>query len=191
MQAESGRSQIESDRQWLEAARRGDLTAWEVLVQQYQQPVFRLAYLILGNVEDAEEVAQETFVRAFLSLASFDAARPLKPWLMQITRNLARNQQRSLGRYWAAVQRWWQKQPLPVTTVSDDLGQDAQLLWQAVKRLRPSAQEVIYLRYFLEFSEAETAVALNIKRGTVKSRLSRAIDQLRTVIEIHYPELKE
>lgn len=190
-EVEDGRNQIEADKPWVHAARQGDVSAWGVLVRQYQQPVFRLAYLILGNAEDAEEIAQDAFIRAFHSLDSFDVERPLRPWLMQITRNLARNRQRSARRYLAAVQRWWQKTPVKETTPPPEQKEDVQLLWQAVQTLRLSAQEIIYLRYFLEFSEAETAVALEIKPGTVKSRTSRALAQLRTVIEEQYPELAE
>jgi len=106
---------------------------------------------------------------------------------LQICRNLARNRRRSLGRYWAAVQRWWLANA--ETAVTPDKRQEAQLLWQAVRRLRPSAQEIVYLRYFLGLSEAETAVALNVKPGTVKSRLHRALKQLQAVIEQDFPEL--
>jgi RNA polymerase sigma-70 factor (ECF subfamily) len=67
----------------------------------------------------------------------------------------------------------------------------AQQLWQAVGRLRGVAQEVIYLRYFLELSEAETADALGVPPGTVKSRLHRALGQLRQVIERDFPDLRE
>lgn len=189
VEVENGRNQIQSDQPWVTAARQGDVAAWEYLVRQYQQPTFRLAYLILKNVEDAEEVAQEVFVRAFQALHTFDEKRPLQPWLMQITRNLARNRQRSLGRYWAAIQRWRQKVPVAETGVTDS--QDAQLLWQAVQQLKPTAQEIIYLRYFLEFSEAETAEILQIKKGTAKSRLSRALAQLRQVIDTDFQELKD
>lgn len=190
-EVEDGRNQIEADLPWVRAARQGDVSAWDVLVRQYQQPVFRLAYLILGNAEDAEEIVQDVFIRAFQSLDSFDVERPLQPWLMQITRNLARNRRRSAGRYWAAVQRWWQKTPIKETAPPPDQKEDAQLLWQAVQTLRPSAQEIIYLRYFLELSEAETAVALALKPGTVKSRTSRALAQLRVVLEEQYPEVAE
>ena len=92
-------------------ARAGDADAWEALVGGYQAPVFRLAYLILGDAADAEDVAQEAFVRAYLALARFDAARPLRPWLLSITANLARNRRRSLGRYWAAMQRAFLAEP--------------------------------------------------------------------------------
>jgi RNA polymerase sigma-70 factor (ECF subfamily) len=189
IEVENGRNQIEADLPRVRAARQGDTAAWEVLVRQYQQPAFRLAYLILANAEDAEEVAQDAFIRAFASLDGFDEERPLQPWLMQITRNLARNRRRSAGRYWAAVQRWWQKAPVRESAPPPEQKEDARLLWQAVQQLRPSAQEIVYLRYFLQFSEAETAAALDIKPGTVKSRTSRALAQLRTVIEEQYPEL--
>lgn len=172
----------------IQQARQGDAVAWEMLVRQHQEAAFRLAYLLLGDPADAEEVAQDAFVRAYLALARFDVARPFKPWLLQITRNLAKNRQRSLSRYWQMAKRWWQEQEPPSESapVSQD---DATLLWQAVQQLRPAAQEVIYLRYFLEMSEAETAAALNIPAGTVKSRLHRALGQLKAVIETDFAEL--
>ncbi|GIK56804.1 MAG: RNA polymerase sigma factor [Chloroflexi bacterium] len=177
------------ERPWLRQARQGDEAAWEWLVAVYQQPVFRLAYLLLGDAAEAEEVAQDVFVRAYFALDRFDESRPLRPWLLQITRNLARNKRRSLGRYWAAVQRWWLHQPEAVETAEKQ--PESQLLWQAVRQLRPSAQEIIYLRYFLEMNEAETAVALGIQPGTVKSRLHRALKQLQVVVERDFPELSE
>lgn len=156
-------------------ARQGDNAAWEQLMYQFQQPVFRLVYLILGDGAEAEDVAQEAFIRAYLSLGQFDVKRPFRPWLLQIAVNLARNRQRSLGRYLDALRRWWQAEPRQQPTESSE----AQMLWQAVQKLRPPAQEIIYLRYFLELSEAETAEALHIAAGTVKSRTHRALQELR------------
>ena len=179
-----------TEAQLIEQARHGDAMAWEMLVRQYQEAAFRLAYLLLQNAADAEEVAQDAFVRAYLALDRFDGKRPFKPWLLQITRNLAKNRQRSLSRYWAMAKRWWQMQE-PVIEPPQVSRDEATLLWQAVQQLRPKAQEVIYLRYFLEMSEAETAVTLNIPPGTVKSRLHRALQQLKVVIETDYSELKE
>lgn len=149
--------------------------------------MFRLAYLILGDAAEAEEAAQDAFVQAYLSLARFDVARPFRPWIMQITRNVARNRQRSMRRYAAAVRRWWQSNATPLET--DLPRDDAQLLWQAVRRLPAAAQEVIYLRYFLGMSEAETAVSLDIAQGTVKSRAHRALQRLRAIVQSDYPEL--
>lgn len=176
-------------------ARQADDLAWEQLVRQHQQAVFRLAYLILGDMatrSEAEDVAQEVFIRAYLKLDQFDAERPLQPWLLGIAANLARNRRRSVGRYWGALRRWLQAHPDPaVTTMDLDERTEAQLLWRAVQQLRSRAQEVVYLRYFLELSEAETAATLDIPAGTVKSRLHRALKQLRAVIEMEFPELAD
>lgn len=177
--------------EWIGQARQDDALAWEQIVRYYQQPVFRLAYLILGDAADAEEIAQEVFVRAYLSLNEFDDRRPLRPWLLQITRNLARNRHRSLRRYWANLRRWWQQQPELAEPAAHQPQTDAPLLWQAVRQLKPAWQEVIYLRYFLELSETETAAALKIASGTVKSRTHRALAALKDVIELQFVELIE
>jgi RNA polymerase sigma-70 factor (ECF subfamily) len=162
------------------------------LVRQHQEPAFRLAYLILGDRADAEDVTQEAFVRAYLKLDTFDEARPFRPWLLSIAANLARNRRRSIGRYWAALRRYWQNEPPAETNKPDWDGRlEARQLWQAVQRLRPKAQEIVYLRYFLDLSEAETAVTLDIAPGTAKSRLHRALKQLRAVIEADFPDLVE
>jgi RNA polymerase sigma-70 factor (ECF subfamily) len=169
-------------------ARQGDNAAWEVLVRQHQEAAFRLAYLMLGDAAEAEEAAQDALVRAYLALDRFDESRPFRPWLLSIVANLARNRRRTLGRYWAMVQRWWQ---VNEGSSAADRQDDANLLWQAVRQLRPAAQEIIYLRYFLALSEAETAEVLHIRPGTVKSRLHRALQQLRAIIETDFVELAE
>lgn len=172
-------------------ARRRDEAAWEALVGRHQEPVFRLAYLILGDAAEAEDAAQEAFVRAYLALARFDETRPLRPWLLSIAANLARNRRRGLGRAWAAVQRAFLNEqrhhdPPPDGTPASD----ARRLRQAVERLRPDARDVVYLRYFLGLSEAETAATLDIPPGTAKSRHSRALAQLRAVIAADFPDLR-
>ena len=173
-----------SETEQVELARQGDMQAWEALVNAHQEAVFRLAYLILGDPDDAEDVTQEAFVRAYYSLARFDTQRQLRPWLMTITANLARNRQRSLGRYWAAIQRWANQQPHP--GVQPDKSGDhlqSQELWAAVRQLGLDDQKVIYLRFFLEMSEAETAQSLGLPVGTVKSRQHRALARLRKQME--------
>ena len=173
-------------------ARRRDDAAWETLVGRHQEPVFRLAYLILGDAAEAEDVAQEAFVRAMLALTRFDEARPLRPWLLSIAANLARNRRRGLGRYWAAVQRAFAGEPRPTHPSPDRTpASDARRLRQAVERLRPEARDVVYLRYFLGLSELETAATLDIPPGTAKSRHSRALAQLRAIIDADFPDLRE
>jgi len=172
-------------------ARQGSDAAWMQLMWLHQKVVFRLAYLILGDADEAEDVAQDCFIRAYKKLDQFDAERPFRPWLLQICKNLARNKQRSLSRYWHAVYRFFQVHPdAHVVAAPMDEAADAQLLWQAVQQLRPADQEIIYLRYFLGLSEVETAVSLDIAPGTVKSRTHRALKRLRSVIEKEFPELR-
>jgi RNA polymerase sigma-70 factor, ECF subfamily len=174
-------------------ARQGSEAAWETLVREHQQAVYRLAYLLLGNAHDAEDVTQEVFIRAFHSLDRFDQDRPLRPWLLQITANLARNQRRTLGRYLAAVRRLIQDRADEQFGIT---GQsvahlEAEVLWRAVRRLSVADQQIIYLRYFLDLSEAETMEALGVAPGTVKSRLHRALLRLRMVVDREYPGLRE
>lgn len=182
-----------SEADLIHRACQGDEAAWEALVQAHQEPVFRLAYLLLGDADDADDAAQETFIRAFRALASFDGERPLRPWLLRITTNLAHNRRRSVRRYLAALQRALSVASEPVEPFCDRSAMqwEAQVLWQAVQRLGRTDQEVIYLRYFLDLSEAETARTLEIAPGTVKSRLSRALGRLRTVVDQEFPALRQ
>lgn len=177
----------------IKKARRGDETAWEQIVRCHQEAVFRLAYLYTGDVADAADVAQETFIRAYKALARFDTTRALKPWLLSIAANQARNRRRSIGRYWAALQRWQQGRGEEFTDVENvaDQRSMAKRLWQAVQRLRDGDQQVIYLRYFLELPVNEAALVLKVPEGTVKSRTSRALQRLETVIEQDFPDLKQ
>jgi RNA polymerase sigma-70 factor (ECF subfamily) len=175
----------------IQRALRGDEAAYQSIVDEHREGVFRLAYLLLGDADDAEDVAQETFIRALRYLNRYDPERALRPWLLSITANLARNKRRSLGRYWAALQRLAGQTPVESTTPEMRSMQalEAHALWQAVRCLNGAEQEIIYLRYFLELSVAETAEALGVQQGTVKSRLHRALKRLREVIERDYPEL--
>lgn len=180
-----------TDAELIARARRGDDAAWETLIRQNQEAVFRLAYLILGDPADADDIAQETFIRAYRALDHFDTTRAARPWLLSIAANLARNRLRSVGRYVAALQRFLRADPDALAPAAAPEASDSQLLWLAVRRLNDADQEIIYLRYFSEMSEVETAEALQIAAGTVKSRTHRALGRLRAVVEKEFPSLRE
>jgi RNA polymerase sigma-70 factor, ECF subfamily len=170
-----------AEQSWVRHAQAGDKEAWALLVQAYQEPVFRLAYLLLGDPDDAEDVAQETFIRAYAGLKRFDSNLPLRPWLLRITTNLSHNWRRSASRYLAALQRTLSNSDR-FSPPPDEDPQDADLLWQAVRRLSTKDQQVIYLRYFLDCSEEDMAIVLHTARGTVKSRLHRALGRLKAIL---------
>jgi RNA polymerase sigma-70 factor (ECF subfamily) len=164
-------------------AANGDLAAWEPLMQTHQQAVFRFAYLLLGDPDDAEDIAQETFLRAWRYLKRFDPSRPLRPWLLSITANLASNRRRSASRYLAALTRAFRHESSATIEEKSTQHIEADTLWQAVRTLDLADQQIIYLRYFLELPVQETAQTLNIAEGTVKSRLNRALEKLRQIIK--------
>jgi RNA polymerase sigma-70 factor (ECF subfamily) len=174
-------------------ARQGDEAAWEAVVHLHKDHVFRLAYLFLGDADDANDAAQETFIRAFLAFDRFDSTRPLRPWLLSICANLARNRLRSTGRFFNAIQKLIRNEPAFSHNEYNDQDQrwQSQTLWRAVQRLGPNDQQIVYLRYFLELPVEETAQAIGVATGTVKSRLHRALERLRIVVEQNYPELED
>ena len=88
----------------IELAAQQDQQAWEALINAHQQAVFRLASLFTGDPNEAEDVTQDTFVRAFRFIDKFDRTRSFRPWLLSIAANLARNRIRGLKRYLAALQ---------------------------------------------------------------------------------------
>ena len=163
-------------------ARAGDRDALGVLVTRHQRAALRTAFAIGGSESEAEDVTQEAFVKAFRSLRRFEDGRPLRPWLMQIVANEARNRRRSRGRRERLAVRAASVAGGPSGSAEDlALGEvTAGELRAALTRLDDRDRTVIALRYFAGLSEAETAAALEVPPGTVKSRLSRALDRLRT-----------
>ena len=156
--------------------------AYEELVRRYQDVAVRTAHLISPD-GDAEDAAQEAFVKAHAALGRFRAGSPFRPWLLRIVTNEARNRRRSAGRRANLALRAAEDRPPDDAAPSPEsavlASERRAALLAAVNGLRDDDREVISARYFLELSESETAEALGIPRGTVKSRLSRALDRLR------------
>ncbi|HEV8572213.1 MAG TPA: sigma-70 family RNA polymerase sigma factor [Actinomycetota bacterium] len=172
------------DAELIERARRGDTGSYGELVRRYQEVAVRTAYVVAGNAADAEEAAQEAFVKAYRALVRFRGDAPFRPWLLAIVANEARNRRRAAGRQAALALRVSERDrpsgdaaPSPEEAV---LGtEERELLLAAVNRMGESDRMVIAYRFFLDLSERETAEALGVPPGTVKSRLSRALRRLR------------
>ena len=168
----------------VEWAKGGDVAAYEELVRGHQAVAFRTAFTITGDAAEAEDAAREAFVKVYRTLDRFRSGAPLRPWLLTVVANEARNRRRAAGRRLGLTLRTAEQHgsqnapPSPETAVVAE-ERRAELLG-AVEGLREEDREVISLRYFLELSEAEAASVMGCARGTVKSRLSRAVGRLRT-----------
>ena len=167
----------------VERARQGDVDAYEELVRRYQDLATRTAYLITGDAAEAEDAAQDAFVKAYYALSRFRPGAPVRPWLLRIVANEARNRRKAGSRRATLELRVTEDGYLGNTAPSPEAAaltaeQRAAIL-HAVNELRDGDRLVIAYRYFLDLSEAEMAAALGCARGTVKSRLSRALKRLR------------
>jgi RNA polymerase sigma factor (sigma-70 family) len=168
-------------------AKLGDTRAYGALIQEHQTIAFRTAYLITASAADAEDAVQEAAVKAYRALGRFRAGKPFRPWFLAIVANEARNRRRSAGRRERLALRAAEDPlsggavPSPEAAILE-AEQRAELL-AAVDELREEDRLAIACRYFLGLSEEETASALGWRRGTVKSRTSRALDRLRVRME--------
>ena len=182
-----GRDRVEgrplTDSELMEQAKGGDLAAYEELVRRYEQQAFRAAYLVCGDADEASDAAQEGFVRAWRALGTFRSGAEPRPWLMRIVVNAARNRRRGSGRRANLALRVAQDRPSDGAAPSPEAailaGERRERLLAAVNQLGDDDRLVLGMRWFAELGEAEMAAALNVPRGTVKSRLSRAMGRLR------------
>ncbi len=157
-------------------------------MQTYQGIAFRTAYLIAGTAAEAEDAAAEAFVKAYRALGRFRPGAPFRPWLLQIVANEARNRRRSAGRRAALALRAAAQEPSGDAAPSPEAAllasERRRALLEALERLREDERLVLACRFFLDLSEEETAAALGVRRGTVKSRQSRALARLRGEMEV-------
>lgn len=144
----------------------------------------------MGAGPDAEDVVQEAFVKAYGSLDRFRAGAAFRPWLLQIVANETKNLHRGEGRRTARERRaWLHVQPLLRLPANDDpsttvLARDrAAELAEAMSALSEPHRQVVTCRFLLDLDESETATVLGWPRGTVKSRLHRALRKLHSELE--------
>ncbi|MGH2697710.1 MAG: RNA polymerase sigma factor [Actinomycetota bacterium] len=176
------------DEELVDLAKRGDAGAYVRLVERYQRLAQRVAFVITHSTAEAEDAAQEAFVKAYYALGRFRGGAPFKPWLLRIVTNEALNRVRSASRRAQLTARLehldppsGDAAPSPEAAVTE--AEDHRRLLDAVNGLAEKDRLAISCRYFLDLSEKETAEVLGWPRGTVKSRLARALGRLRRAME--------
>ena len=166
-------------------SRGGDLDAYAVLVARYTLRAHRAAFL-LGAGEEADDVVQEAFVKAFRHLSRFRVGEPFGPWLLRIVANETMNLTRSRRRRAALAVRLSAAESGDTTAdgpVDEVLAAERHArLVAALNTLPEKERQVLVCRYFLDLSEAETAQVLECPLGSVKSRASRALSRLRGLV---------
>jgi len=166
-----------SERALVESAQRGDPGAIEELYRRHWRQAYRAANLVTRDAHAAEDIAQEAFLQAIRVLDRFDRARPFAPWLHRIVTNRALDWARA-----HALRRPAASEQEPVAPeIRSDLSDD---LAEAIGRLAPDQRAVIVLRYLLEHTPGEIADMLDLPRGTVNSRLRRALDELAGAVDV-------
>ena len=177
---------LDDDATLIARTRGGDVVAYERLVERYQGVAVRVAHVLCGP-DDARDVAQEAFVKAWRALGRFRHGAPFRPWLLRIVANEARNARRAAGRRARLALRASEDRlsggAAPSTEEAVLIAERRRLVLAALEGLRESDRDVISCRYFAGLSEAETAGVLGCRTGTVKSRLSRAHARLRALLE--------
>ncbi len=178
-----------SDGELVAAARTGEKTAFGELVRRHQGSAVRVAAVALGSSDDAEDVAQEAFVKAHRSLHHFRDDGAFRPWLLQIVVNTAKNRQRRFSRQRNLALRVGARpeiaEPGPDEVAAHRA--DQAIVIGAINRLRPADRLILTYRWYEQLSEAEIAQALGCRPGTVKSRLNRAMNRLRQELGVAGP----
>jgi len=179
----------EVDRQTLERWKRGDREAFERIVRTVGSEAFLIALAFVGDEEDARDLSQEAFLKAYLARSRFDTSRPFRPWFYRILRNHCLNFLRDSrrpkeGLYWredAGRERFAAPGPGPAERL--ERKERIRLLRAAMERLSFDHREIIILKNFKGYSYKEIAELLDIPVGTVMSRLYYARKMLRRIME--------
>lgn len=185
MVPDSGESEIPrsdcvaDEERWIDAARRGDKKAFGHLVEVYQTPIYNLAYRMLGNRSEAEEAAQEAFIRAYRHLGSYDPGRPFSSWLFSIASHYCIDRLRRRRIDWLPLKeeiaepvRLASASPNPEAVATDRDRQD--WIQELMNTLSPTDRAALILHYWYDFSYKEIAEVLDLTVSAVKSRLYRA-----------------
>ena len=174
----------------------GDETAITQLIREHQLAVFRLALSVLGDPGEANEATQDTFMAALSALKSYRESSTFKAWLYTITLNLSRSRLRkrkALERLQGTLTAFFRIQSQRTLTLEEAIigNEEDAALWKALEKLGEKHRLPLLLRYYHDFSIKEIAEILNIKEGTVHSRLSIGRERLRAELEDLLPTTGE
>lgn len=183
------------EKELIRKCRAGDVRFYEPLVRAYEGPGMRLATGMMGNLDDARDAVQETFVKVFHNLGRFDLKRPFGPWFYQILRNQCRDMLRSRQ---ARFRVETVDERLELRPADPELGPERarqraaakELLWRGLEHVGPEHREVLVLKELQGLRYNEIAEILEIPEGTVASRLFHARRALKQALEelgIRYP----
>lgn len=163
---------------WLERAKTGDRVAFSRLVEAYRRPVYNLAYRMLGNAVEAEDAAQETFVRMYTKLDSYQPERKLSSWVLAIASHYCIDRLRRRRGEWVSLD----EEPIAAVLPSREQGPEERTVrgemrdevQQMVNRLAAPYRVPLILRYWYDLSYVEIAEVMGLSVQAVKSRLHRA-----------------
>ncbi len=188
-----------SDRELIDQFNNGDRSSFDTLVDRYSAKAFQIAYGVLGNREDAEEVSQDVFVRVYRALPKFRGESEFSTWMYRIAMNLARNKYRwnkSRGiRKTLSIDQPTEYEDgsearidLPETRMQPDeeadIGEFEKRIMAALNDLPPVYREALVLRNIEDMNYEDIAQALGCKLGTIKSRIARAREELRRRVKL-------
>jgi len=156
---------MNAERTWVLQARQGNQRAFAKLVEAYQGPVYNLAYRMLGNAGDAEDAAQETFLRAYSHLGSYDPKRKFSSWLLAIASNYCIDQLRRRRINWVSVEELPPWQPLRAQTPDPEQSairwSDGEQIQAMLDTLPPDYRLAVVLRYWYDYSYQDIAAVTN------------------------------
>jgi RNA polymerase sigma-70 factor (ECF subfamily) len=179
---------MDQERIWVEQARAGDQAAFARLVAAYQGPVFNLAYRMLGNPGDAEDAAQETFLRAYDRLGSYEIDRKFSSWILSIASHYCIDQLRRRRLPLESLDDMpvWRDLPSDDQEPEDAAlqGEQERALQHALAQLPPAYRLPVILRYWNDLSYEEIAEATQSTVSAIKSRLHRARLMLAEALEV-------
>lgn len=173
----------ESEQIWIHRAREGDQAAFVCLAQAYQAPVYNLAYRMLGNSVEAEDAAQETFIRMYTRLDTYDPTRKFSSWLLAIASHYCVDVLRRRRMNWSSLEDLppMIELSMPESTQPEHMvvaGQKSDTVQRLLQTLDPPYRVPIILRYWYDMSYQEIAAVMDVTESTVKTRLHRARNKL-------------